>query len=412
MTGLLLILALASGGDPIVVDRTTQERLLRLARTGEVPLDPTNRWSGDARAADLGRWLFHEPRLSRDASVSCATCHRVDHGFAEPRSVAHGLGPGTRHTQSVLDAAHQRWLTWDGRADSLWSQALHPFQSDREMGLSPAEVIERIRGIEPLRSRHEALFGPLPERSDEEGIRLAFARVGKAIGAFERRLVTGPSAFDRWLERLRAGDAAPTQDFGPDAIRGAILFAGRADCIRCHSGPLLSDGEFHMIGVPTAGGGAPSDRGRLEGIERLQRDPFNAAGRYSDDPQGTRAKVTRATAPDPDAWGRFRTPSLRSAAATPPYMHQGQLASLEDVIRFYDTLEGANDLDHHGERVLEPLGLAEGERADLAAFLRGVQGSLPDPALVGDPRTEQPDKNAESGPKSAVPGSSNPGSGT
>ncbi|NBX24659.1 MAG: hypothetical protein EBQ99_01175 [Planctomycetes bacterium] len=206
VTGLLLILALASGGDPIVVDRTTQERLLRLARTGEVPLDPTNRWSGDARAADLGRWLFHEPRLSRDASVSCATCHRVDHGFAEPRSVAHGLGPGTRHTQSVLDAAHQRWLTWDGRADSLWSQALHPFQSEREMGLSPAEVIERIRGIEPLRSRHEALFGPLPERGS--GWRsLGWARRSvPSSGAWSRGR---PPSTDGWSVSERATPRRP-----------------------------------------------------------------------------------------------------------------------------------------------------------------------------------------------------------
>ena len=400
--------ALAAGAG---VDSGARERLLRLGPLGPVPLDPTNRWSGNADAAELGRWLFHEPRLSRDGSVSCATCHRADHGFAETRPLTRGLSDGTRHTQSLLNAAYQRWLTWDGRADSLWSQALHPFTNPREMGLAPAEVIDRIRVIPPLRQRYEALFGALPSTADDAGVRTAFANVGKAIGAFERRLVTGPAAFDRWLERVRRGDESPVEGFDESAIRGASLFVDRADCVRCHAGPLLSDGEFHMIGVPTRLGDAPTDRGRLEGVERLRSDPFNATGRYSDDPDGPKAKVTRATTPDPESWGRFRTPSLRSAAATPPYMHQGQLASLEAVIRFYDTLDGATSLDHHAERVLEPLGLTAGERADLEAFLRGVQGSAPDPALVGDPWPDRPAEIPESAPKSAVPGSQRPGSG-
>ena len=173
-------------------------------------------------------------------------------------------------------------------------------------------------------------------------------------------------------------------------MRGAALFVDRADCVRCHSGPLLSDGEFHMIGVPPRQGGVPTDRGRLEGVERLRRDPFNAAGAFSDQREGSRAKVTLATQPDPESWGRFRTPSLRAAGCSPPYMHQGQLATLEDVVRFYDTLEGATALDHHAERVLQPLGLTDRERADLVAFLRGVQGRLPDPAVTTDPWPDRP----------------------
>ena len=393
---LLLVAAAALAADVPVIDAPTRERLLRLGPLPAPPKDPTNRWSDDADAADLGRWLFHEPRLSADGSVSCATCHRGDHGFAEPRAITRGLGPGTRHSQSLLNAAHQRWLTWDGRADSLWSQALHPFLSADEMGLSPSQVVDRLRRIEPLRSRFEKVFGPLPNASDEEGVRRAFVQVGKAIGAFERRLVTGPAPFDRWLERLRSGDAAPVEGFDAAAIRGAALFAGRADCVRCHSGPLLSDGEFHMIGVPSAGAAMPTDRGRLDGIDRLQVDPFNAAGAFSDERDGARARVTKATRRDPDAWGRFRTPSLRAAAATPPYMHQGQLATLGDVVRFYDTLEGATDLDHHGERVLEPLGLSEAQRHDLVAFLRGVQGTAPDAATWSDPWPDRPSEIPES----------------
>lgn len=391
------------GAGDEALDAVTRERLLRLGPLPALPPDPTNRWADDPKAAAFGRGLFNEPRLSRNGEVSCATCHQPDRGFADGRRVAVGLGTGTRHTQTLLDAAHQRWLTWDGRADSLWSQALHPFQNPLEMGLAPSEVVERLRSIEPLRAQYESLFGPLPAAGDAQGVDVAFAQLGKAIAAFERTLVTGPSAFDRWLDRVRGGDDSATAEFGAAARRGATLFVGKADCVRCHAGPLLSDGEFHMIGVPTPDGGAPTDRGRLDGIERLKVDRFNAAGAHSDAPDGSQAKVTRATVADPDAWGRFRTPSLRVAADTPPYMHQGQLATLEDVVRFYDTLDGATSLDHHAERVLEPLGLTESQRKDLVAFLHAVQGSPPadtsSKARAGAP------PNAKSNEKQGVGGS-------
>jgi cytochrome c peroxidase len=381
------------------MDVMAKERLLKLGPLPAPPPDPTNRWSDDPKAAEFGRWLFHEPRLSRNGEVSCASCHQPELGFADGRSLAKGLGTGIRHTQSLLNAAHQRWLTWDGRADSLWSQALHPFESPLEMGLSRRELIERIRAIEPLRTQYESLFGALPAAEDATGIDTAFGRIGKALAAFERRLVTGPAPFDRWLQTVREGSEAPIDGFGADAIRGAQLFVGKAGCVRCHAGPLLSDGEFHLIGVPSKDGGLPTDRGRLDGVERLRKDPYNAAGPHSDDPDGPRARWTAATQPDPETWGRFRTPSLRSAAASPPFMHQGQLATLEEVVRFYDTLEGATSLDHHSERVLEPLGLTDRERADLVAFLIGVRGAIPDKAVWTDP---WPDRPGELGQKPGV----------
>jgi len=397
----VVVLAAAGGSG---LDAATKARLLKLGPLPPLPADPTNRWSDDPKAAELGRWLFHEPRLSASGEVSCATCHQPELGFADGRALAKGLGTGARHTQSLLNAAHQRWLTWDGRADSLWSQALHPFESPLEMGLSRREVIERIRGIEPLRARYEAVFGPLPAAEDTKGVEVAFGRVGKAIAAFERRLVTGPAPLDRWLDALRSDNDAPIEGFGPDAIRGAHLFVGKADCVRCHTGPLLSDGEFHLIGVPSKDGGLPTDRGRLDGIERLRKDAYNATGVHSDDPGGPRARWTAATQPDPETWGRFRTPSLRSAASSSPFMHQGQLASLEEVVRFYDTLEGATSLDHHSERVLEPLGLSKQEREDLVAFLKGVQGSMPDKAVWADPWPERPSELVQKTGVGASPG--------
>jgi len=374
----------------ITIDPQSRQRLLQLSPLGEAPVDSTNRFSGDPQAAEFGRWLFYEPRLSRNQQVSCATCHQPAHAFADTRKLAKGLSIGSRHTQSLLNAAHQHWLTWNGRADSLWSQALHPFQNDHEMGLTQVEVIQRIREIAQLRSRYEAIFGALPQADNDAGVGRAFAQVGKSIAAFERRLQTGPSPLDGWLEKLRAGDASPTATFSVEAIRGALLFVGAADCVRCHNGPLLSDGEFHMIGVPESSGGMPTDRGRLEGVETLRKDPFNAAGAHSDDPHGSHAKVTLATVVNPESWGQFRTPSLRSAALSPPYMHQGQLASLEDVVRFYNTLEGATALDHHAETVLQPLHLSDSELADLVFFLQAAQGSMPAAQATADPFPDRP----------------------
>jgi cytochrome c peroxidase len=399
------VCAASPWADPVPVPPEVRDRLLRLGPMPTVPADPTNRVADDAAAADLGRWLFFDTGLSANGQVSCATCHQPDAGFADGRRLARGIGIGARHSQSLLDAAHQRWFTWDGRADSLWSQALHPFENPPEMGLSRLGVIDRVRREPELRERYEAVFGTLPPeqafgRGCDSACDTAFANIGKAIAAYERRIVTGPSAFDRWLERLRVGDAAPIEGFGPAEIRGAVLFAGRADCIRCHSGPLLSDGEFHLIGVPEPDGGLPRDRGRLEGIERLRKDPFNAAGAHSDDPSGPKAAVTRATRHDPEAWGRMRTPSLRHAAITPPYMHQGQLATLEAVVRFYSTLEGATALDHHAESLLEPLELTDQQSQDLVAFLRAVQGSPPKGAEFTDPWVRPTGKSVESGSKS------------
>ncbi len=419
--GAVALLALAAAAMTLAGDGTSSSapsdgaisgpalrRLLSMRRPTAPAPDPTNRWADDPAAAALGQRLFFEPRLSRNGAVSCATCHDPAKGFTDGRRRAVGLAEGTRNTQGLLDIADLPWFTWDGRADSLWSQALHPFEDDREMGISRVELIERVRLIEPLRAEYERLFGPLPPttrpgaaavpppttpaappgaEADPAALAVdrAFANLGKAIAAYERRLRTGPSPFDRALERLERGDAAAIEGFGEPERRGMLLFVDRADCWRCHHGPLLSDGSFHSIGVPLLDGGIPHDRGRLDAIARLQASPFNAAGPFSDDSSGSKAALTRSLAADPMLWGAVRTPSLRNAARTAPYMHEGQFASLEEVVRFYSTLEGALT-DHHGERVLEPLGLSDREIADLAAFLRSLDGSLPDPELLRAPR--------------------------
>ena len=378
-------------------------RVRRNPPLGAVPADPTNRWADSADAAALGHRLFFDERLSASGTVSCATCHDPAQGFSDGRPLAKGEGTGTRHSMTVLNAAHQRWFTWDGRADTLWSQAVQPFETPHEMNMPRARVVQRIREDSVLRAAYRRAFGAEPPAADAPPamVDAAFAKVGKAIAAYERTLVSGPSAYDRWWTRRAAGDPQADQELTDAARRGLLLFFGKANCFQCHHGALFSDGEFHMIGIPPRDGGKPTDAGRYAVVDRVRNDPFNAAGPHSDDPKGTQATISASLVNSPDRWGEFRTPSLRNAASSPPYMHAGQMATLADVVHFYSTLEGATALDHHRELVLKRLDLSTAEQADLVQFLGALSGAGP-----GAPWDRAPGDGA---PGDGAPGDAAPG---
>jgi cytochrome c peroxidase len=361
------------------LDEDVARRVRRNPPLGPVPPDPTNRWADDDAAARLGHRLFFDPGMSASGTVSCASCHDPAFGFADRRVIAVGEGTGTRHSMTVVNAAHQRWLTWDGRADTLWGQATQPFETATEHGFDRRRVVAHVSADPGLRAAWRAAFAadPPPGDAPAADIDRAFAMAGKAIAAYERRLVTGPSAYDRWWTRRAAGDPRADEELTDAQRRGLVLFFGKAGCAQCHHGALFSDGEFHMIGAPVPGGGPPRDPGRYAVVDRVRDDPMNAAGPHSDARDGAQARISRSLVNSPDRWGEFRTPSLRNVAQTPPYMHAGQLATLADVVRFYSTLEGASALDHHRESVIRPLGLSDAERADLEAFLGSLTGSLP-----------------------------------
>ena len=373
----------------------------------DLPPDPTNRYADDPGAAGLGRTLFFDERLSGTGEISCATCHDPRKSFADGLSLGKGISPLKRHTLSLLDAAHNRWFTWDGRSDSMWSQALQPLENPDEMGSNRVAIARLVASDPDLRTMYESVFGEMPqlklgelsdarpvpgnrshphavawnslEGQQKQRINLVFANVGKALGAYQRLLVTGPSRFDRFADSISPDGSipVPVDSLTPSEMRGLELFIGEANCLTCHAGPRFSDGEFHDIGVPPAGGGLPRDAGRYSGVAQLKKDQFNGAGDYSDDKEGPVGRMTRSVRVDPDSWGRFRTPTLRNVATTAPYMHQGQLEDLESVVRFYSTLEGAVQLDHHQERVLEPLNLTEQQIQDLVGFLRSLSGDNP-----------------------------------
>lgn len=358
---------------------------------GPLAPDATNHVGDDLRAAELGHLLFFDQRLSRSGDLSCASCHIPEKAFADGLALNVGISQGVHNTLTILDAAHQTWFNWDGRFDSLWSQAHGPMSHPREMGAAFEQIVAGLRADPSLCARYEAIFGRFPagELSGTD-VERAMANLGKAIAAYERRLVTGPSAFDRWVLRWRdlrmprELDRVPAEDFSRSAQRGLDLFTSRALCWQCHVGPLLSDGEFHALGA------APrndliSDPGRFGAVEKLKASPFKTSGAYSDAPNCERAAVVDSLVAQPDQWGAFRTPTLRNVSLTAPYFHQGQFATLAEVLHFYSTLEGAVTMDHHRESVLKRRDFSPQELADLEAFLRSLDGASPPAQWLRNP---------------------------
>lgn len=391
------------------------------------PPDPTNEYSENPAAARFGQFLFFDTRLSSNGKVSCATCHNPAHRFTDDNPIAEGVARGTRRTLPLWNVAHNRWFTWDGRADSLWAQAIQPLEDAREHGYSRLELAHLIDRDAELRRAYVAIFGPLADLSDfshfppvggpyatETGriawesmrsadqatINRLLANVGKAIAAYERRIVSRNSRFDAFVRTLTPSASAPTATSAPSADnypvaakRGLKLFIGKANCRMCHSGPNFTDGEFHDIRVPPRAGGAPVDAGRHAGAARVNQDPFNAAGEFSAQRDGPAAAKLSTLAKNTDNWGQFKTPSLRNVAIAGPYMHQGQFATLRDVVRYYSTLEGALPIDRGHETLLTELNLTDLEIDDIVAFLETLTDTDLDRSLTRQPARPAPDSS-------------------
>lgn len=376
--------------------------ILSLSPLPPPPRDSTNRVDGDAAAIALGRSLFLDPRLSGDGTTACSTCHDPAKSWADGKPVAVAAGTGKRNTPSLWNVAHNRWFFWDGRADSLWSQALKPIEDPAEMNGSRARVLRLVASDLQLRSRYEAAFGPVPQladakafpplatplaseperraawwsmaSTDRETVSAHFANIGKAIAAFVATITTGSAPFDRFVDDLRAGRAR-SGEISESAQRGLRIFIGKGGCVLCHSSPSFTNKEFHDTRVPA---GAAADPGRVDGATRLLEDEFIAAGPFSDDADGARAQQLYFLNGGAGQLGHFKTPSLRNVAATAPYMHAGQLATLDAVVRHYSTLaDAAPPADSaHVEALIRPLNLTEQEIADVVAFLESLESAL------------------------------------
>jgi cytochrome c peroxidase len=304
---------------------------------------------------ELGRQLYFDPRLSADKTVSCASCHDPAAGYSAHTKTGVGIGgqKGGRNSPVSYNRILSGPQFWDGRADSLEAQAVGPIQNPIEMGFTHEGVVKRLGEMPVYRRQFEKIFGGV-----------SIDAVGKAIAAFERALVTAPSPYD-FGEQLRsfanldpddiaedpelkaryaaAKAAAEAQPMSEAAVRGReIFFTERGNCTACHVGANLADEKYHNIGI---------------GMDKPEPD----VGRFA---------VTKNAADT----GGFKTPTIRNVALSAPYMHDGSVATLEEVVEWYD--KGGHPNPHLSEKI-RPLKLSAQDKADLVEFMKACTGPTP-----------------------------------
>jgi cytochrome c peroxidase len=285
----------------------------------------------------LGRRLYYDPALSVDNTVSCASCHSPEAGFSDGKPVSNGVSgkTGTRNSPTVFNSAYFEVQFWDGRSPSLENQAEGPVQNPVEMAHTLKGVEDRLNADASYREQFAKSFGPGP---------ITYQMAEKAIASFERTVVSANSPFDRWKY---GHDEKAVSD---SVKRGFLVFSSKdkGNCTACHmvgeKTALFTDNKFHNIGV-----GADIDK-------------LNDEGRYA---------VSKNEADR----GAFKTPSLRNVALTGPYMHDGSLKTLKDVIDYY--IGGGNSNAHLDKNIRVLDFLSGQERADLQAFLESLTGEMP-----------------------------------
>lgn len=363
-----VLLAQASGATPPLLDYTPDERA-RIGAHGPWPPPPqrdlSNRAERRPAAVAWGRQLFVDPRLSADGRTACASCHRPVRSFQDAAATARA---GHRNTPSLLGTAQQRWWGWGGAHDSLWAASLAPLLAGSEMGHSVPSLAAHLRRTPHLAQGYRRAYGqPLP--LDDERL---VVDVAKALAAWQATLKLPRAPFDDFRDALQRDDHRAAARYPLAAQRGLRLFVGAGRCFFCHAGPAFSNGEFADVGVPFFVPGGVDD-GRHGGLLQLQSSPYTRLGRHNDagaaaDP---RAVATRHVVLEARHFGEFKVPGLRQLTRSAPYMHNGSLATLQDVVLHYAELNEER-LHADGERILRRLDLDAGQRADLEAFLRSL----------------------------------------
>jgi len=335
-------------------------RSLSLFSLGDPPPNPSNKYAESAQAASLGKKIFFDTRFSSNNAVACATCHNPDTNFTDTLPKARGVGEVPRRSMPLLGMAYLNWYFWDGRKDSLWSQALGPLESPLEHGISRTWVVNLVKQFYP--EDYEALFGPLPEAvkaklpgsarpagigtqqqqlwdallpKQREEINRVFSNIGKAIEAYVRTIRLRPSRFDKYAKAVQENDQRNlNRMMTPEQIAGLRIFIGKGFCTNCHNGPMLTNGHFHPVGTPDLDE-ARKDAGRAAVLESLQRDEFNCLGIYSDAGEDDCAELRFMDTNKKAYQQAFKTPTLRNVAVQSHFMHAGQFSKLSDVLKHY-----------------------------------------------------------------------------
>lgn len=297
----------------------------------------------------LGRKLFFDPILSSDGTVSCASCHQPDHGFASPEALSTGVGgqKTKRNAPSILNRGYGTHFFWDGRAESLEKQAMGPLSNPAELGGDLPKVLAALKANPDYVEKFTEVFGDAPSSkgtSDDEDTKrgprsnsiddvVTIENACKAIANFERSLVSGNAPVDQF----RGSEYSALNKM---ARQGMWIFESRGGCWKCHSGPTFSDEEFHNTGVSF--GTADRDTGRFQ-FSGDEEDKF-----------------------------KFKTPSLRDVERTAPYMHDGSIKTLKEVVEFYN--KGGSPKDPGLDSDMKPLNLTDEEVEFLVEFLKAMTG--------------------------------------
>jgi cytochrome c peroxidase len=367
------------------IDGATCGTLTAMALPKALPADPTSAHADDYAAAVLGFHIFFDARFSQPHNVRCASCHAPENHFDDDLPQAVGIAQGTRNAPSTLNAAWQSRFMWDGRFDVLWAPPVGAMENPLEMDFTRLEIAHAV--AQYFADKYMPIFGALPPLddatrfpargkpgdaafdgmapADQDAVNRVAANVGKSLAAYLRKQASGPSPFDRYLggERTALSDHQQL---------GMLLFV-QAGCANCHSGPQLTDGEFHNLGVP--GDSAMPDRGRAAGIALERAQTFTPDGPYADAPRPL--IIADATPADE---GAFRTPTLRNIVLTAPYMHNGAFATLDAAVAFHlrGGGRGAGGFVGQVDAKLQPYPLAPDDRAALVDFLSALTGAPPE----------------------------------
>jgi cytochrome c peroxidase len=368
-----MTIALAQAKDVTHGEFTSSEQKVILSH-GPWPMpwsgDPTNKSSGNVSAIDLGERLFFDKKMSLKANLACSSCHIPEYNWTDGLKRGVGQAEVPRNTSSMMNLRYQNWFAIDGAADSLWSQNIRPMLDSKELASTAAHVARYVRNDPDLACRYENSLDQKAQSQDEASVLVG---VGKVIAAFIESLVTDLSPFDAYRNALARSDQSAADLYPKAARRGLKVFLGKGECENCHSGPLFTNGEFKNIGSARLNDGTvPADTGRFDGIHKVLGSQFNLASQYNDDT--SRRSVERLTQLKVQSHhkGQFKVPSLRNVGYTGPYMHHGELSSLEQVMAFYSASDVNLLRSNTASVVGKPLLLSRAEQDDLVAFLRSL----------------------------------------
>lgn len=341
---------------PVMIQRvdgfTEDERdLLRDMKVPSAPpQDPTNEYADVPAAAAFGKTLFSDALLSPSGNVSCATCHVQALDYTDGVAQSTGVAKVDRNSPPIALAAHSRWLFWDGRADTLWGQALGPIEDAKEIGSTRLRVAHQI--VDRYAATYATVFGsasPLPvsdiqampangkpgdaaydslPAADKDKVTRVFVNVGKAIAAFERTLRVEPNALDRYID----GDTNALNEAQKESLAN---FFG-VGCAQCHWGPRLTDDAFHVIRFGSGRGDGQADRGRSDVLPKLASAEFGARTKWAASPLLARPEPV-VSDPNGTMIGAFKTPTLRGLPTSAPYGHGGTIGTLAEVASHYGT---------------------------------------------------------------------------